>query len=86
MVDNAQTHVAGAILFVCAVSFDGAIISAEKYKCFPCFIINSPSLSASLFHIIAKCSLAILKYRFINAIPKVKFVMAYADIARRCHF
>ena len=81
---------AGAILCFCAISFDadGAIVSAEKYKCFPGFIINSLLLLASLFQLIAKRSIAILKYWYhlIDTIPKVKFVAAYADIARSCHF
>ncbi len=75
--ERSTTHIAaGAIIFFCAVSFNGAIISAEKCKCFPCFIINSPSLLASLFQIIAKCSLAMLKYRLIDMTPKVKLVTA----------
>ena len=47
---------------------NGAIVSAEKYKCFPGFIIklNSILLLALLFQIIAKLSIAILKYRLLS--------------------
>ena len=59
-------QVSGASYFfayVNNVSFDGAIVSAEKYKCMPGFIINSLLLFASLFQIILKRSIAILKYK-----------------------
>ena len=48
--------------------------------------LNSILLLVSLFQIIAKLSIAILKYRLIDTIPKVTLVAAYADIALSCHF
>ena len=81
-------HVAGTILCFCAISFDadGAIVSAETYTCFPGFIINSRWLLASLFEIIAKRSIAILKYwyRLIDTIPKVQFVAGWLRGQRHC--
>ena len=41
-----------AILFLCAVSFDSVIISAEKYKFYRWFIISGLSLLAFILFII----------------------------------
>ena len=69
-VDNARQ---GRHLIFCAVSFDGVIISEEIYKFYRCFSLSCKIFCYPLFQIRVKLYLAILMYRLINTILKVKF-------------
>ena len=69
-VDNTR-H--GRHLIFCAVSFDGVIISEGRYKFYRCFSHSCKIFRYPLFQIRVKLGLAILMYRLIDTILKVKF-------------
>ena len=86
MVDNAVNASRGRHLISFRIQFRMVRSFRQRNTCFPGFIIklNSILLLVSLFQIIAKLSIAILKYRLIDTISKVTLVAAYADIALSC--
>ena len=68
-----RTSRAPSNLIFCAVSFDGVIISEERYKFDRCFSLSCKICCYPLFQIRVKLYLAILMYRLIDTILKVKF-------------
>ena len=81
----------GRHLIFCAVSFDGVIISEGRYKFDRCFSLSCKICCYPLFQIRVKLYLAILMYRLIDTILKVKFapsliVTSLCALGQRCFY